>query len=132
MSCKLAEGSICRAGRSGANIAMGEGYREGSEEWRMAMRNDFQDNPGVIAPPPLIYAGVLVVGLLLRLIFPTRFLPRPIVLIIGTGCIAVACILAPTAFHQMRHAKTNVAPTQPAIAFVTLTQDSRIIRESNH
>ncbi len=53
---------------------MGEGYREGSEEWRMAMRNDFQDNPGVIAPPPLIYAGVLVVGLLLRLIFPTRFL----------------------------------------------------------
>ena len=81
---------------------MGEGYREGFEEWRMAMRNDFQDNPGVIAPPPLIYAGVLVVGLLLRLIFPTIFIPRPLALIIGAGCTGISCILAPAAFHQMR------------------------------
>ena len=98
---------------------MGEGYREGSEEWRMAMRNDFQDNPGVIAPPPLIYAGVLVVGLLLRLIFPTIFIPRPLALIIGAGCTGISCILAPAAFLQMRRAKTNVDPTQPATAIVT-------------
>ncbi len=73
----------------------------------------------MIAPPPLIYAGVLAVGLLLRLIFPIRFLPRPIALIIGTGCTGVSCILAPAAFHQMRRAKTNIDPTQPATAIVT-------------
>ena len=34
------------------------------------------DNPGVIAPPPLIYLGALVFGLLLGRRFPMIILPR--------------------------------------------------------
>ena len=40
------------------------------------MPNDEQDKAGVLAPPPLIYLGVLLFGLLLGRRFPMRFLPR--------------------------------------------------------
>ena len=38
------------------------------------MPSDEQDKAGVVAPPPLIYLGALVVGLLLNRRFPTTFL----------------------------------------------------------
>jgi hypothetical protein len=34
------------------------------------------DNPGVIAPPPLIYAGALAAGLLANRLYPLAFVPR--------------------------------------------------------
>jgi hypothetical protein len=39
------------------------------------MNNALQDNPGVIAPPPLIYAGPLAIGLLLSRVFPVTTPP---------------------------------------------------------
>lgn len=45
------------------------------------MREDAQgnaDSPGVIAPPPLIYAGALAAGLLANGLYPGAFLPRGI------------------------------------------------------
>jgi hypothetical protein len=38
--------------------------------------NDEQDKAGVVAPPPLIYLGALVFGLLMGRRFPMSFLPR--------------------------------------------------------
>jgi hypothetical protein len=35
-----------------------------------------KDTAGVIAPPPLIYLATLIIGLLLRALVPTPFLPR--------------------------------------------------------
>ena|SRR2546425_7495264 len=83
------------------------------------MTNELQDNPGVIAPPPLIYAGTLAVGLLLNRAFPVKFLPRPIALILGIPCIMTAILLTWSAFQEMRRAHTNVNPRQPATALVT-------------
>lgn len=83
------------------------------------MNNELQDNPGVIAPPPLIYAGTLAVGLLLNRAFPVKFLPRRIALILGTLCIIIASILTRSAFLEMRSANTNMNPTRPATALVT-------------
>ena len=40
-------------------------------------RND-ADNPGVIAPPPLIYAGARASGLLANRLYPIPFLPHGI------------------------------------------------------
>src|SRR3712207_6950667 len=40
------------------------------------MPGDEQDKVGVVAPPPLIYLGALVFGLLLNRRFPISFLPR--------------------------------------------------------
>ncbi len=40
------------------------------------MTDDGRDNAGVIAPPPLIYAIPLLLGLLLKRRIPVPFLPR--------------------------------------------------------
>jgi protein-S-isoprenylcysteine O-methyltransferase Ste14 len=83
------------------------------------MNNEWQDNPGIIAPPPLIYAGTLAVGLLLSRVFPTKFLPRLLRLSVGPLCIGTASLLARLAFGELRRANTTVNPTQPTTALVT-------------
>ena len=40
------------------------------------MPSDEQDKAGVLAPPPLIYLGALIFGLILGRRFPISFLPR--------------------------------------------------------
>jgi hypothetical protein len=37
---------------------------------------DEQDKAGIVAPPPLIYLGALIFGLLVGRRFPMSFLPR--------------------------------------------------------
>jgi len=83
------------------------------------MNDELQDNPGVIAPPPLIYAGTLAVGLLFSRAFPVKFLPRPLALILGIPCIILAGVLTRSAFQEMRRANTNMDPRQPTTALVT-------------
>ncbi|MEC4677007.1 MAG: isoprenylcysteine carboxylmethyltransferase family protein [Nitrospirota bacterium] len=39
------------------------------------MGQDFKDKAVVIAPPPLIFAALLILGLLIHRAFPVRFLP---------------------------------------------------------
>ena|SRR5437016_14580466 len=85
----------------------------------MAKQNELPDNPGVIAPPPLIYAGPLAVGLLLNLKFPMRFLPRKVAAILGVTLIGASVALVSQAFQRMRRAGTNVNPTEPATVLVT-------------
>ena len=84
----------------------------------MAKQNELPDNPGVIAPPPLIYAGPLAVGLLLNLKFPMRFLPRKVAAILGVTLIGASVGLVSRAFQRMRRAGTNVNPTEPATVLV--------------
>ncbi len=43
------------------------------------MTDNEQDTPEVVAPPPLIYLGPLVLGLSLNGRFPVPFLPRELV-----------------------------------------------------
>ena len=50
-------------------------------------RPENADNPGVIAPPPLIYAGALAVGLLANRRYHLAFLPR-----LSRGCSAAYLI----------------------------------------
>jgi protein-S-isoprenylcysteine O-methyltransferase Ste14 len=84
----------------------------------MAKQNELPDNPGVIAPPPLIYAGPLAVGLLLNLKFPMRFLPRKAAAILGVTLIGASVGLVSQGFQRMRRAGTNVNPTEPATVLV--------------
>jgi len=84
--------------------------------------NAIADNPGLIAPPPLIYAGSLLVGLLLNLLLPVKLLPkrrRVLSLIVGATSIGLGVMLARAAFQQMQRAKTNINPTKPTTAIVT-------------
>lgn len=87
-----------------------------------AMNNNLPenpDNPGVIAPPPLIFAGPLALGLLLHRFFPKKFLPRWIGITLGSLGIISGAILIRDGFREMRAAKTNVDPYKPATTVVT-------------
>ena len=80
---------------------------------------DNADNPGVIAPPPLIYAGALLAGLLANRRYHIPFLPRPLVRMLGWPLIAGGIAVGLLASRQMRRAETNVSPYKPAKALVT-------------
>ena len=80
-----------------------------------------RDNPGVIAPPPLIYAVPLAVGLLLHARFPfrpLRFMPRVVRVVLGSSLVGCALAVVVPAFRAMVRAHTNVDPTQPTTALV--------------
>lgn len=80
-----------------------------------------RDTPGVIAPPPLIYAGFLLGGILLdaatgflgiRLPWWVRWL-LALGLAYGSARILLACL------RRMKAAGTRVEPWQPTTALVT-------------
>ena len=81
-------------------------------------KDDPQDIPGVIAPPPLIYAGALAVGLLLQGAFPVKFLPRVVARVLGATLIGIAGVVVTSAIREMRRADTPVNPTEPTRALV--------------
>lgn len=79
------------------------------------------DNPGVIAPPPLIFLGGLALGLavdfgLFRV--PTG-LPRPARLGLGAVLACAAAGLLAGALGRFRRAGTAVEPWRPSTALVT-------------
>jgi len=81
-------------------------------------KDDPQDIPGVIAPPPLIYAGALTLGLLLQGAFPAKFLPRAVARVGGAVLIGIASAVIASAIREMRRADTPVNPTEPTKALV--------------
>ncbi len=80
---------------------------------------DNADNPGVIAPPPLIYAGALVAGLLANRRYRIPFLPRPLARILGWPLVACGLAIGLLGFREMRRAETNPDPRKPATTVVT-------------
>lgn len=76
------------------------------------------DNPGVIAPPPLIYAGVLAAGLLLNRLHPIAFLPRGPWRLLGLPLVAGGLLIGLLGFREMSRAGTNVDPRKPATTVV--------------
>jgi protein-S-isoprenylcysteine O-methyltransferase Ste14 len=87
------------------------------------MSNNIQnsaDNPGVVAPPPLIYGIPLLAGLLLHVASPRKFLPfSAIARILGAICIGTGIATVSAGFRTMRQAGTNIDPRQPATTVVT-------------
>jgi len=77
------------------------------------------DNSGVIAPPPLIYAGTLVAGLLANRRHHTPFLPRRFARTFGWPLVACGLAVGFLGAREMRRAETNVDPYKPATAVVT-------------
>ncbi len=77
------------------------------------------DNPGVIAPPPLIYAGALLLGLLANRLSPIPFLPRGLSRVLGWPLIVGGLVVGFLGVREMKRAGTNVDPYRPATAIVT-------------
>ena len=83
------------------------------------MSDETQDNPGVIAPPPLIYAGGLVIGLLANRRYPVPFLPHGLARVLGWLLIISGLAIGTLGFREMKRAGTNVDPREPTTTIVT-------------
>ena len=83
------------------------------------MGENGNDKAGVIAPPPLIYLGFIVVGLALEYLWPAPLLPQDVQYGVGAALIAVAFLIAIPAFLRFRQAKTNVDPYKPTTAIIS-------------
>ncbi len=77
---------------------------------------DSADNPGVIAPPPLIYAGAFLIALLLHRLAPLPIFGRA--LWPGLAFVVIGVALAIWGRNTLVSAGTNVNPTRPATTIV--------------
>lgn len=89
----------------------------------MSPKDTLQDNPGVIAPPPLIGLAVIVGGLLLDWLLPayllTVLLGLEDRLVIGALLLLAGLALAVSALGAFRSARTHPEPWKPSRALVT-------------
>jgi protein-S-isoprenylcysteine O-methyltransferase Ste14 len=83
------------------------------------VNDDERDNAGVVAPPPLIYLGALVLGLLLNRKFPVPFLPRRMARILGWPLLGGGVLLIGWFEWAIRHAGTPANPYKPVSHIVT-------------
>lgn len=80
---------------------------------------DNADNPGVIAPPPFIYAATLAAGLLVNRFFRLRLLPRRLSRTLGTPLLVGGFLVGLFGFREVRRAGSNVDPYKPVTTIVT-------------
>jgi protein-S-isoprenylcysteine O-methyltransferase Ste14 len=78
-----------------------------------------RDDPGVIASPPLIYAGALVAGLLANRRYHLPFLPRRLARRLGWPMVVCGLAIGLLGSREMRRAETNLDPRKPATTIVT-------------
>ncbi len=85
------------------------------------MENKFIDNAGVIAPPPLIFAVLLIAGLLLHWALPVRIMPHSWAarLIIGILLLIIPGIMGVLSFQIMRQSKTAINPRKQTTTIIT-------------
>ena len=83
------------------------------------MSDEAKDNPGVIAPPPLIYAAALAAGLLANRRYRIRFLPRSLTRTLGGPLVIGGIAIGFLGSREMRRVETNVDPYKPTTAIVS-------------
>jgi len=79
-----------------------------------------KDNPGVIAPPPLIFLCFLAAGYYINRLYPIPLIKGPLGTIIAGIFLVYACLTAGLAFYYMIKAGTNVDVRKPAKTIVTV------------
>src|ERR1700712_4227777 len=81
------------------------------------------DKAGVIAPPPLIALGVIVLGLAFDWLAPAYVLRVMLAqderIVVGLVLFCAGAALAIAAIREFRAAKTNVEPWKPSLTMVT-------------
>jgi len=78
-----------------------------------------KDNPGVIAPPPLIFLCFLILGYFLNRFYPLAVLEQPLNTIISAIFFVYAGLTAGLAFFYMTKSGTNIDVRKPTNAIVT-------------
>jgi protein-S-isoprenylcysteine O-methyltransferase Ste14 len=78
----------------------------------------YQDNPGVVAPPPLIYAVPLAVGVYFNRRSPFELMPDNLARIIGLALGIVAIVFSLAAAVQFWRARTPMMPYKSTTAII--------------
>jgi protein-S-isoprenylcysteine O-methyltransferase Ste14 len=77
------------------------------------------DNAGVIAPPPLIFAGFLLIGLFLQWAWPLGLGPRIATEWLGGVALPVSLLIAGSALVAMKRERATVDPRKPTTTIVS-------------
>ena len=83
------------------------------------MGADDADRPGVVARPPLIYLGFLVLGLGLGYVWPAPFMGDVARYALGLPLIGLGVAAMAMALRQFRRAGTSVQTAKPTTVIVT-------------
>jgi protein-S-isoprenylcysteine O-methyltransferase Ste14 len=78
-----------------------------------------KDTAGVIAPPPLIFFGLELIGLILSWLIPIPFLPAMVNIWLGALLLVLGGALGAWALLSFYRAHTPVDPYEPSTAIVT-------------
>ncbi len=86
------------------------------------MKNKTKDNPGVIAPPPLIFLSGLLLGGIVQWFYPFYVFPPEYLFIArmsGVLSVIFGLGIILTARAKMQKAKTNIEPWKPTNAIIS-------------
>ena len=83
------------------------------------MQDAVTDRAGIVAPPPLIYLGVLGLGLILGRLWPTRLASSPVAVSLGCAVVVCGVIGLAAAIRTIWRAQTPISPYKPTTALVT-------------
>jgi protein-S-isoprenylcysteine O-methyltransferase Ste14 len=76
---------------------------------------DKNDNPNVIAPPPLIFLSGLISGGIVSWFYPYQMFSRGDSIILGSFIIIPSVAIIALIWRQMKQSKTNIEPWKPTI-----------------
>ena len=79
----------------------------------------YSDSPGVVMFPPVLFGGMLLVGLLLHWAWPVRLLPTWGARLLGLVVLLLSGWLVRSAEAAMKRAGTDPRPDRPSVAVVT-------------
>jgi protein-S-isoprenylcysteine O-methyltransferase Ste14 len=103
-------------------IVTGHGRRHRRVEITETTMPETRDTAGVIAPPPLLAAAVIVLGLILDWLLPayvlTVLLSLVVRAVVGAALMAAGFALIIPANFAFRSAGTNVEPWKPSVTLV--------------
>ena len=80
---------------------------------------NLRDHSGVFLPPPLLYALVFIIGMLLQRVWPVRMLPPLFGRAVGIACIVSGMTLIVWSIRTFWRAGTSIIPVRPSTAIVT-------------
>jgi len=78
-----------------------------------------RDHSGVYLPPPLLFALVFIVGMLLQRVWPVPMLPSAVGRDAGIACILFGVTLEVWSIRTFWRAGTSVVPVRPSTVIVT-------------
>ncbi len=77
-----------------------------------------RDNPGVIALPPVLYGGTLLVAIMLHLLIPLRLLPRTPAWGVGLVLVGISIVILTSGVRAMARVRTEIDVRKPTTAVV--------------